>query len=645
MKIVSLFFAVCIYSTAGFSQTLFTYGSNAVSKEEFLKAYNKNKTETADKATALKEYLDLYSKFKLKVRAAKDMKLDTLPQLKNDLDNFRSQVAETYMNSEEYLNQLVDEAVANSQKDMHLMHFFIPAGENISKDDSLKAAKGIQDIYSRLTTGDKNYDKLVQDVTAKYLPARYTDVGYITAFTLPYDYEKIIYGLKAGEISKPYKSQKGWHVFKLLDERKNPGKWRAAQILLAIAPGDDNNAEEQRRKADSIYNLLKKGADFAALAKQFSNDKITYMAGGELQEFTTGRYEQDFEKEVFKLAADGDISKPFATSYGFHIVKRLSVRPRPEDKNDAAYRYEIKQKVMQDSRVNAAKELFNQQVLKQVTYKRNPAVKETDLFRWADSVVANPVAFEANRFPVGKAVIYSFGKSNLKFNDWLRFVRELKANPELYHSETNAQLLQKFITTKSLDYYRTNLEEYSPEFRSQIDEFKEGNLLFEVMERKVWSSAANDTAGLRKYYTQHKGGYVWAASADVLVFNAGTKKAADDAMAALKNNKDWRKIWEESNNGIQADSGRYEISQIGLQPGIDPVAGLITPVTVNTVDGTAGFLKIISLHKAGEQRSFEEARGLVVNDYQNILEEKWIEELKKKYPVKVDDTVFKTLLQ
>ena len=645
MKLISLFFTACLYCTAAFSQTLFTYGSNAVTKDEFIKAYNKNKTETANKENALKEYLDLYSKFKLKVRAAKDMKLDTLPQLKNDLENFRSQVAETYMNSEEYLNQLVDEAVANTQKDMHVMHFFVPAAENLSKDDSLKAAKGIQDMYSRLTNGEKNYDKLVQDITSKYLPARYADVGYITAFTLPYDYEKIIYALKTGEISKPYKSQKGWHVFKLLDERKNPGKWRAAQILLAIAPGDDNNAQEQQRKADSIYNLLKGGADFAALAKQFSNDKITYMAGGELQEFTTGRYEPDFEKEVFKLAADGDISKPFATSYGFHIVKRLSVRVRPADKTDAAYRYEVKQKVLQDSRVNAAKDLFNQQVLKQVVYKRSPAVKEADLYRWADSVVAKPVAFEANRFPVGKAIIYSFGKSNLKFNDWLRFVRELKANPELYHGESNAQLLQKFITAKSLDYYRTNLEEYSPEFRNQIDEFKEGNLLFEVMERKVWSSAANDTAGLRKYYVLHKDRYVWTASADVLVFNAGTKKAADDAFAALQNNKNWRKIWEESNNALQADSGRYEMTQIGLQPGISPAAGLTTPVTVNAVDGTAGFIKILSMHPAGEQRSFEEARGLVVNDYQNILEEKWIDELKKKYPVKVDDAVFKTLLQ
>lgn len=642
MKFLLVLFAVVV-STTAFSQTLFTYGADAVSKEEFLKAYNKNKVETADKEKALREYTDLYSKFKLKVKAAKDMRLDTLPQLKSDLENFRSQVAETYMNNENSMTQLLDEAAANTQKDMHVMHFFIAAAAGISKDDSLKAANGIQELYNKLNAGEKDFDKLAQDISSKYLPARQADIGYITAFTLPYDYEKIIYALKAGGVSKPYKAAKGWHVFKLLGERKNPGRWRAAQILLAI-DANKSNFQDQQHLADSLYTLLKNGGDFAALAKQYSNDKITYMAGGEMQEFTTGRFEQDFEKEVFKLTKDGDFTKPFLTSYGFHIVKRLGVKTNA-DINDPAYKYEIKQKVLQDARVNAAKELFNQQVYKQVAYKRNTAVKDAELFRWADSTAANPAAFENNKFPVRNSVIYTFGKSNLFFKEWLRFIREYKLNPELYHGETNAQLLQNFVNLKALEYYKNNLEEYSPEFRSQVEEFKEGNLLFEVMERKVWSSAAADTAGLKKYYAQNKQRYVWAASANVLVFNSGNKKAAEDALAALQQGKDWKLIAAESNGVIQADSGRYEMTQIVMPENTKPTAGLILPIAVNPADGTAGFLKIIKLHPGGEQRSFEEARGLVINDYQNVMEEKWVNELKKKYPVKINEAVFQQLLQ
>ena len=116
-------------------------------------------------------------------------------------------------------------------------------------------------------------------------------------------------------------------------------------------------------------------------------------------------------------------------------------------------------------------------------------------------------------------------------------------------------------------------------------------------------------------------------------------------MAALNQGRDWKKIADESNNTIQTDSGRYELTQIALAENIRPAPGMITPISVSTTDGTAGFIKIIKLHSANEQRTFDEARGLVINDYQNILEEKWIEELKKKYPLKVDEKVFQSLLK
>ena len=165
------------------------------------------------------------------------------------------------------------------------------------------------------------------------------------------------------------------------------------------------------------------------------------------------------------------------------------------------------------------------------------------------------------------------------------------------------------------------------------------------MERKVWSTAISDSNGLKKYYNEHKSKYLWNASADVIVFSCSNKTTADESYAALSQGKDWKKITEESNNAVQSDSGRYEFSQIALAEGIKPAPGMITPITVNTTDGTAGFIKIVTLHKANEQRSFDEARGLVINDYQTILEEKWIEELKKKYPVKIDEKVFQTLLK
>jgi peptidyl-prolyl cis-trans isomerase SurA len=622
-------------SVTTFAQTLFTYGNNTVSKDEFLRAYNKNKTESTDKEKALREYLELYTRFKLKVKAAQDMRLDTLPQLASDLQNFRSQIEESYMNNDEALEALVTEAYANSKKDLYIQHFFA------AFNDTTKADERMKQLYLELNSGKKDYNKL-----AAAYGAVTTDVGYITTFTLPYEYEKIIYGLKPGSVSQPYKGKRGWHIFKVVGERVNPGRWKVAQILLAIPPGDSaTNVNMQLRAADSIYAKLKAGADFGALAKELSNDKLTYLTGGEMPEFTTGRYEQQFENEVFKIKKDGDIAMPFVTSFGVHIVKRLSVRMNVADKNDAAYQYDIRQRVQQDARAGLAKELFTQSVLKKVVYKRNAAVKDKDLFRFADSVVADPAKYAQKKFAINKTPVFSFGKNILTGADWLYFVREFKTNPELYKGESNAAMLQKFVTSKSLEYYRTHLDEYNTAFRSQLEEFKEGNLLFEVMERKVWSNASADTAGLRRYYNNNNGKYVWAASADVIVFNAGNKKAADSALAALQQGKNWKAIAEESNNELQADSGRYEISQITTVDNGTLKAGMFTPIAVNPADGTAGFLKIVKLYPAGLRRSFDEARGLVINDYQIVLEEKWIDELKKKYPVKIEENVFKALLQ
>jgi peptidyl-prolyl cis-trans isomerase SurA len=646
MKSILLLLTLACNFSVLFSQTLFTYGNTAVDKTEFLRAYNKNKTAVDDKEKALKEYLELYSKFKLKVKAAQDMRLDTMPQLMNDLLNFRSQIDETYMNNDNALNQLIDEAFTRSQKDVHVIHFFAPTDTKATSADSIKAIKAMQEVYNDLTAGKKEYEKLAADISAKYVKVKVADIGFITAFSVPYEYENIIYSLKNGEAGKPYRSKKGLHIFKVVDERKAMGKWRIAQILLATPPGDAaENYKLLQQKADSIYLKLQAGEDFAEIAKKYSDDKLTYLSGGNMPEFTTGKFEQPFETAVFKLTKDGEITKPFASPYGIHIVKRLGVTPVKTDKNDVAYMYELKQKVTQDARISMAKDLFTKSVIKIVGYKKNAAVKDAELFRYADSVVANPAANGAKVFPVSNKNIYTLAKGTLKGKDWLSFVREYKTNPEIYKGESNTALLEKFVSLKSLDYYKAHLEEYSPEFKYQMEEFKEGNLLFEIMERKVWSSAVNDSAGLVKYYNQNKSKYLWAASADVIIVSCNNQKTAGESLAAIKAGKDWKKIAEESNGNVQTDSGRYELAQIALAEGTPPTPGMITSINVSTTDGTAGFIKILQLHPANEQRTFEEARGLVINDYQNVLEEKWIAELKKKYPVKVDEGVFGALVK
>ena len=646
MKKLYLFFVLTLGAASSFSQTLFTYGNRSVDKEEFLRAYNKNNTPVPDKEKALREYLDLYIKFKLKVNAALDMKLDTLPQLQYDAQSFRTQIEDGYLSNEKALNNLIAEAFDRSQKDLHVLHFFAPIDPAAKPEDTLKAYKAFTGLSGALSSGRSDYDQLIAEAGTGNV--RQSDIGFVTVFSLPYEYENIIYGLGKGQVSKPYRSRNGWHLFKVTEERKAIGRWKVAQILLALPPEQQASGNAAlAKKADSLYQLLQKGFDFGLLARQFSDDKLTYGANGELPEFGSGRYQVSFENEVLKFGHDGEIGKPFLTEYGYHILKRISHNPVSSDKNDVSFQFELKQKIMQDARVNIAKDLFVKEVQKQISFKKQGAVSDKELFQSADSLIAN-LYLETGKekvYPVANKTIFTFGKTKVTGKEWLDFVKNYKGNAELYHNESNEALLDKFISGITLDYYKKHLEDYNPEFRYQMQEFKDGNVLFEIMERNVWGNAAADTAGLLKHYNANKNKYLWAASADIILFNCINKTASDAARDAVKAGKDWKKVMEESNNGVQADSGRFELSQIPVTIDANTPVGTITETVTNAQDGSAGFAKVIRQYNGGMQRSFDEARGLVINDYQNILEEKWINELKKKYPVKVNEAVFQSLLK
>jgi peptidyl-prolyl cis-trans isomerase SurA len=647
MKKIYLLAFFCAASTAMFAQTLFTYGNTAVSKDEFLRAYNKNKVATDNKEKAIREYLDLYSRFKLKVKAAQDLRLDTLETLKDDVTAFRNQVQETYMTDEKGLNSLIDEAFQRSQKDLHVVHFYVNIDQRSSGNvnDTALAYKAISDAYEQLKAGKNNYDEIVENVSGKTYPLKFGDLGFVTAFTIPYQYENIIYALKPGGVSAPYHSKSGYHTFKLVEERKSAGRWKVAQILLAFPPGaDDAQKKILKATADSYYDQLVKGADFATMAKEHSEDKLTYLTGGEMPEFGTGKFDLAFETEVFKLKKDGEISKPFQSQIGYHIIKRLAQIPVASSKEDASYLYDLKQKVIQNERANTAREKFVKDVIKLIGYKKETSVKDADIYRYADSMNMNSTAADIKKIPLSNKVIFSFTESKVKGSDWLNFVKDFKST-ELYKGETGKDLMSKYVEITALEYYKKRLEQFNEDFNYQMQEFKEGNMLFEIMERNVWSRAANDSAGLLNLYRQNKAGYLWPESVSSIVFSCNNKQTADEAIAAYKSGKSWKTIVDSSFNKIQADSGRYEITQIPVANGAKVTEGMISEPMINNTDGTATFIKVLKIYPANQQRSFEEAKGLVINDYQAYIEEKWIEELKKKYPVKMNDAVVQSLFK
>ena len=246
MKKICLLITLACCSAFAFSQTLFSFGNTSVDKDEFVRAYNKNKTPVTDKEKSLKEYLDLYINFKLKVKAARDLRLDTLPQLKSDLVSFRNQIEESYLNNENALNGLIEEAFTRSQKDLHVLHFFIPLTPTAKPEDTLAAYRALNEVRGLLQSENNNYEKVSKTLTEKYSGLKTGDLGFVTAFSLPYEYENIVFGLGVGETSRPYRSLKGLHVFNIAGDRKAAGKWKIAQILLSFPPGEQSQQTSVR---------------------------------------------------------------------------------------------------------------------------------------------------------------------------------------------------------------------------------------------------------------------------------------------------------------------------------------------------------------------------------------------------------------
>ena len=630
------------YATAS-SQVLIRYGQNTITKDEFLRAYNKNKPAGAVKEQSLRDYVDLYTNFKLKVKAAEALRLDTIQQISYDVSSFRSQIVDNYLSDEQGVARMEREIFARSLTDKHVIHFFVPLTSESSAKDSSAAKQAAEAIYQKLQTGASPYEAMIAEVSSTYFPARNSDLGFVTVFNVPYVYENIIYGLKPGEQSRPYLGPNGWHIFKDVEDRPSAGKWKIAQILFSFPPDASEELKSTiRKRADSVYALINNGMSFGQAVKQFSDDRITNLSDGELPEFGTGKYAIAFEKPVFALQHDGDISKPFETKFGYHIVKRISYTPTVTDSLDESNKFDLHQKLMQDPRINIEKEKFAKSLVSITKFKRNLAVSNDELFRNADSLFRLPSAERVRTLPVSRKVIANFPDQKVMGADWLQFLRDYTAQEQV-KPETKTQLLDRFIKTTTLDYYKKNLERFNPDFRFQMQEFREGNMLFEIMERNVWNKATGDTLGLKRMYEAKKSSYKWQESANVLIVNASSEPVARKAMEDLKSGKPWQMIVDENGGKVQIDSGRYELSQIAVAgPGAKQPNTYSTITTIN--DGTAAFVKYIYVYPANQQRSYEEAKGLVINDYQAELEKQWIASLRKKYPVQVNETVFKSLL-
>ena len=636
---IFLFFALLLSANLLKAQTLFTYGTHAVTKAEFLEAFNKNPDTTGTRSEKLKEYLNLYENFKLKLQAAYDEKANTNAELKSETDNFKAQLTENYINQQADINQLMHEAFLRSQKDILLQEVFV----KIDGVDTAAAFAQISKAYEALKSG-KNFDEVtVQYSSDTSVQQAKGNIGYITAFTLPYSIENLVYNLKPGGYSTIYKSNIGYHIFKNAGERDALGKRKIEQLLF-VTPEFLNNHQKDSvtHIADSVYTLLQKGTSFSMFLPVYGHNY--YDNGSNAIEVSVGSYSPDFEQSVFSLKNKDEVSKPFKTQYGYNIIKLDEIEPVAKDENDINFTSGLQAQIQNDGRLNTAKTTLVEKWLTTTGFKEEK-YNQQDLWKYTDSALKKedllPALYKGIK---PETVLFHFSKKNILVKDWIDYLRAGNVTAVGVQQRDYAKNMHDFIRVACDNYYRSHIEEYDTAAAEQIKEFNEANMLFYVMDKHVWSKASNDSIGLKQYYEDHKSDYKWKESLSALVISAPEKVVADSIADKIKNNaSNWRSIVSEYGSSIYADSSRFEVDQLPVKQKVIMQKDFQSVPEANENGDSYTFIHILNIYPEAGLRSFEEAKGLVINDYQQKLENDWLAALKKTYIIKVNTTVFNTL--
>jgi len=636
------------------AQTLFTYGNKPVTKEEFLKVYQKNSMNKAPDMSeeALKDYLNLYSLFKMKVSEAHIGKLDTVQSIQYELINYRKQLAKNYLTDEAMSEKLIQEAYDRMKKDVRVAHILFMSSQFAQSKDTVAIYRKVDSVYNALMKGadfGKMAEAMSEDGESK---KRGGDIGYFTALQTVYPFETAAYTTPVGKISKPFRSQFGYHIVKVLDVRPAVGTATVAQIMVAVAKskGDEAMAAAKLR-VDSIQAELKKGVPFEELVKKYSDDKFSKDNGGVLRTFGVGEMTPDFEKAAFGLKKPGDISAPVTTDYGIHILKLIDKSGiKPYDSLHAS----IKKKIESDSRSATAKEAYMNKIKSQNGFKEYPA--NFDELQQRVNKIPD-TGKQANMFTyndfkdMGKP-LFAFNGKEFAQNDMMKFMETLTRGKIM--GARNAILkdvYSLYINNIITDFQEHKLVEEKPEFKALMEEYTDGIMLFELMDRNVWSKASKDTTGLKEFYETRKTKYQWEPGFTGAVYTFKNEAALKEGQKMLQGKKPatdqdlMKKLnTEQMPDGVTVSHGRYEFSKYKDLPQSSIAKGKLSEAKKND-NGTYTVVKADDVYTTPTPKTLNEAKGYVVAEYQDYLEKKWNDEMRAKYPVKVDDAVFKSMVK
>lgn len=515
---------------------LITIDGEEISVGDFKRIYEKNLDAIDnEEAKDVQKNLDLFINYKLKVKEAYKIKLDTLPSYKKEIEGYRNQLSAPYMQDTVFINKLVKDAYFRTKNEVKAKHILIRTPKDATPKDTLEAYQKIMNIRVRILKGEDfeavaeetSEDPSARDDEKSGRKANKGNLGYFSAFKMVYPFEDAAYNTKVGEVSEPFKTRFGYHILKIDSLRASKGEVEVAHILI------NNQNKNAKKLIDSLYNQLEKDVQFKTLARKFSEDSGSKSKGGKLRQFGTGVMVKPFEDVAFSLQKEGEYSKPFKTPFGWHIIqliKKHPVQPFSELQD------ELKSKVKSGDRAQLSEKAVIDKLKKKYTISENESAKAIFEHKNIRNIAQDSL----------QAVLLTINELKIKQEAFVKYLKN-RSNTPVY------ELFNEFKDKEILSYYKENLEKTEPEFANTLQEYRDGLLLFELMQQKIWEKSSKDTLGLKNHY--------------------------------------------------KANLSKFQ------------------------------------------NKEFNKIKGEVMNDYQNILEEKWIADLRNKSAIEVNNRELKKLIK
>jgi len=679
-----------------------------VLRSEFEAIYKKNNKEAAVTKEALDEYLDLFINYKLKVREAEALGMDTITKFKNELDGYRKQLARPYLIDRELNDALIKEAYTRMQEEVRASHILVQVDPEASPEDTLAAWKRINTLRDRIVKGE-DMASVAKGPGGSDDPSAAKnggDLGWFSALQMVYPFETAAFTTQVGEVSKPVRTRFGYHIIKVADRRPARGQVRVAHIMMRSTDQDDPDkraAIEQRIR--EVHGQIESGKlTFEDAALKYSEDESSNTKGGELPMFGTGKMIEEFEDAAFGLQKEGDISGPIRSRYGWHIIKLLEKQPVASFE---ASKVELKNRISRDSRAEITQKAFITRLRSEYGYTSYPknvnalvALVDTNVFKKGTSVSDTLLRKNAMEGPLelkgvkyrrellgaikdGRLLnvksrqydemtqtmedtvvvrtimegwsydrkkaekltkpVFTFKGGSFTQRDLLDWIeaRQRRERPVPLSAYVNERF-EAMVDDRIMAYEDAHLEEKYTDFRLLMKEYRDGILLFELTDQKVWGKAVRDTAGLESFHKEHMTDFMWdtryegdlyiccspAVAKQVRGLVAKGKRGAD--LTAIVNKTDPLALTIE--NGLFTAEQKPYLKGI-TKPGLQPDFKLDDRVVVADIKGV----------RPPEPKTLDEARGLITAAYQDELEKNWIKELRSKYTVSVDQDVLHSI--